>query len=376
MMKIVIASDSFKGSLSSMEVAQAVEQGIRLVCPDANVLAMRVADGGEGTTEAVVEALGGVLVEVPVRDPLGRPIIASYGIAGDTAIIDTAAASGLTLLAPEERDPSITSTYGTGQMIMDAMRRGCRHVLLGVGGSATNDAGVGMLQALGFRFYDSQGYEMMDIHGGMLHRIARIDDTGVPKDLQQTRFTLACDVDTPFCGAQGAAFVFAPQKGADAEMVRCLDRGMESFAQHLQQQYGVDIVSLPRAGAAGGLAGACHALLHAHLAKGIELVLDTIHFDEALQAARLVITGEGKIDAQTAKGKTAAGVLARAQKQGIPVIAIGGRVEMCDALQQMGFAGIYPITEEDLPIAVAMQRDCAMRNITKTIARLLRSWPS
>ena len=371
-MKIVIASDSFKGSMSSVDVAQAAEKGIHEVLSDCQLVAVNVADGGEGTVEAIVDALGGEIVKAKVTDPLGREIEACYGIAGETAIIEMAAASGLPLLQPQERNPWLTSTYGTGEMIMDAIARGCRKFLVGIGGSATNDAGTGMLQAMGFRFYDANG-EMIDhCTGGRMQDIVRIDDSQVSEAVRQSVFTVACDVDTPFCGTEGAAPVFAPQKGADAEMVTRLDAGMALLAKVIEDKYALDVVPVAGAGAAGGMGGAFYAFLQATLKKGIDMVLDAIDFDATIHGADLVITGEGKVDFQTAKGKTAAGVLARAKKQHIPVIAIGGCVEMCDSLMQMGFAGIYPILEEKVPLEVAMQRDFAMSNVTKTVARVLK----
>ena len=369
-MKIVIASDSFKGSLSSTEVAQAATRGIKSVYPDCEVVAVNVADGGEGTVEAIVEALGGEIVTTIVSDPLGRPIQVRYGIAGEKAIIEMAAASGLPLLLPEERNPWLTSTYGTGEMIMDAIRRGCRQFLVGIGGSATNDAGTGMLQALGFKFYDFNGKEITDCRGGRLHDIADLDDSFVPKVVREAQFIVACDVDTPFCGPEGAAPVFAPQKGADAEMVNKLDIGMASFAKVIEAKYGISVVPMAGAGAAGGMGGGFRAFLNAILQRGIEMVLDAIRFDQTIQGADLIITGEGKIDFQTAKGKTAAGVLARAKKQGIPVVAIGGCVEMCDSVEQMGFASIYPILEEKVPLEVAMRPDFAARNVEQTVKKI------
>jgi glycerate kinase len=282
-----------------------------------------------------------------------------------------AAASGLPLIKIEERNPWITSTYGTGEIIMDAIARGCRKFLVGIGGSATNDAGVGMLQAMGFRFYDSSGELISSGSGGELARIAQIDDSQVCAAVMDSVFTIACDVDTPFCGPDGAAPVFAPQKGADAKMVDLLDKGMTSFAKVILDKYGIDVVPVSGAGAAGGMGGAFYAFLHANLKKGIDMVLDAIDFDTTIAGADLVITGEGKIDFQTAKGKTAAGVLARAKKQGIPVVAIGGCVEMCDSLNAMGFAGIYPILEEKVPLEVAMQRDFAMENVKKTVSKVV-----
>lgn len=376
MKKIVIASDSFKGSLTSIDVAIAAEKGIKSVFPDCKVVAVNVADGGEGTAEAIADALGGQMVEAQVTDPLGRLITASYGIAGSTAIIEMAAASGLPLLKAEERNPWLTSTYGTGEMIMDAISRGCRQLLVGIGGSATNDAGTGMLQAMGFRFYDKNDMLIENACGGRMADIARIDDSMVPEQVRASIFTVACDVDTPFCGPEGAAPIFAPQKGADPEMVKRLDAGMVSLAQVILTKYGINVVPVAGAGAAGGMGGAFYAFLHATLKKGIDMVLDAIDFDATIHGADLVITGEGKVDYQTAKGKTAAGVLSRAKKQHIPVIAIGGCVEMCESLEQMGFAGIYPISEKKLPLEIAMQREVAMANVEATIARVLQSFPS
>ena len=373
-MKIVIASDSFKGSMRSLDVATAVSAGVIEVYPDSEIVSVNVADGGEGTVEAIVDALGGEIVKVQVSDPLGRKIETSYGIAGETAILEMAAASGLPLLTAEERNPWATSTLGTGEMIMDAIARGCRKFLVGIGGSATNDAGVGMLQAMGFRFYDANGELITQGCGGMLGSIARIDDSLVSAAVKESQFTVACDVDTPFCGPEGAAPVFAPQKGADAEMVKRLDEGMASLAKVIEEKYTIDIVPVAGAGAAGGMGGAFRAFLGATLKKGIDMVLDAIDFDTTIQGANLVITGEGKVDFQTAKGKTAAGVLNRAKQQHIPVVAIGGCVEMCDSLVQMGFAGIYPILEEKVPLEIAMQRDFAMNNVRKTVARIVPNY--
>ena len=373
-MKIVIASDSFKGSMSSLDVATAASAGVIEVYPDSEIISVNVADGGEGTVEAIVDALGGEIVKVQVSDPLGRKIETSYGIAGETAILEMAAASGLPLLTVEERNPWATSTLGTGEMIMDAIARGCRKFLVGIGGSATNDAGVGMLQAMGFRFYDANGELITQGCGGMLGSIARIDDSLVSAAVKEAQFTVACDVDTPFCGPEGAAPVFAPQKGADDEMVKRLDEGMASFAKVITEKYAIDIVPVAGAGAAGGMGGAFRAFLGATLKKGIDMVLEAIDFDTTIQGANLVITGEGKVDFQTAKGKTAAGVLNRAKQQHIPVVAIGGCVEMCDSLVQMGFAGIYPILEEKVPLEIAMQRDFAMNNVRKTVAKIVPNY--
>ena len=373
-MKIVVASDSFKGSLSSTEVAMAATRGIKAVYPDCEVVSVNVADGGEGTVDAIVEALHGEIVATTVSDPLGRPIQARYGIAGATAIIEMAAASGLPLLRPEERNPWLTSTHGTGEMIMDAIQKGCRQFLVGIGGSATNDAGTGMLQAMGCRFYDANDKEILHCCGGTMQDIARIDDSNVPDSVRQSTFTIACDVDTPFCGSEGAAPVFAPQKGADAAMVQQLDAGMVSLAKVIEDKYRINIVPIAGAGAAGGMGGAFSAFLHATLKRGIDMVLDAIDFNAIIQGADLIITGEGKIDFQTAKGKTAAGILARAKQQGIPVVAIGGCVEMCDSVQYMGFAEIRPILEEKVPLEIAMDPTFAANNVENTVRKIVATY--
>ena len=374
MKKIVVASDSFKGSLSSKDVAQSATRGIHQIYPQCEVIEVNVADGGEGTVDAVVEALGGTLITIDVKNPLDRPVAATYGIAGTTAIIEMASASGLPLIEVEERDPSKTSTYGTGEMILDAINRGCRNFLVGIGGSATNDAGTGMLQALGFKFIDKDGNEITRCCGSILGDIALIDDSQVPTEVRESTFTIACDVDTPFCGPIGAAYVFAPQKGASPQMVEELDKGMASFAKVIEQKYNLNIVPVAGAGAAGGMGGAFHAFLNGTLRSGVEMVLDAINFNDRIADADLVITGEGKVDFQTPKGKTAAGVLARTKKAGIPTVAIGGCVEPCEELNAMGFAGIYPILEEKVPLEVAMQHDFASANVTNTVVRILSNW--
>ncbi len=358
-----------------MEVAQSAEKGIHQVYPSCEVVKVNVADGGEGTVDAIVDALHGEKVTAIVSDPLGRKIEAAYGIAGDLAVIEMSAASGLPLLAPAERNPLLTSTRGTGELILDAIGCGCRRFLVGIGGSATNDAGTGMLQSLGFRFYDSNDNLIENCCGESMERIARIDDTMVNEAVKQSRFTVACDVDTPFCGENGAAYIFAPQKGADPAMVRRLDEGMQSLARVIREKYGIDIVPVCGAGAAGGMGGAFYAFLHGKLQPGIEMVLDAIGFDDIIKDADLVITGEGKVDSQTPKGKTAAGVFGRAKKAGVPVVAIGGKVEMCDELTAMGFAGIYPITTTPLPLEIAMRPDVASANVTHTIATILEEMP-
>ncbi len=333
MKKIVIASDSFKGSLSSAEVAACGERAVHRLFPDCKVVQLPVADGGEGTVETLTAALGGQSVTAIVHDPLGRLITARYGwIAQEqTALIEMAAASGLPLLPLEERNPWLTSTYGTGELIRNALERGCHKFLIAIGGSATNDGGMGLLQALGFRFLDAEGKELPGC-GGSLQQIQQIDSSGVLVDLAQCQFTVACDVTNPFYGPTGAAYVFAPQKGADAEMVEALDQGLRHFAQLIHTTQGIAIDQLAGAGAAGGLGGGLVAFLNARLTPGIEMVLDALRFDTQITGADLIITGEGKLDAQTCMGKTPLGILRRAQQQGIPVVALGGAVEASEAL--------------------------------------------
>lgn len=374
MKNIIIASDSFKGSLTSAEVADAAEKGIRRVFPQCNVIKVDVADGGEGTVKAIVKAAGGHLHTVVVSDPLGRPVNATYGVTEQegikTAIIEMSAASGLLHLLPEERNPRITSTYGTGEIILNALKRGCRRFLIGIGGSATNDAGTGMLSALGVKFFDDLG-RVLKGSGDDLGQIARIDMSSLIPEAQVSEFIIACDVDTPFCGPEGAAYVFAPQKGATLPMIEALDKGMFSFAKVIADKFKIDIVPINRAGAAGGLGGAFKAFFNANLTKGIEMVLNAISFDSMIQDADLVITGEGRIDFQTAKGKTAAGVLQHAQRLGIPTIAIGGSVEICPELKSMGFASIYSIIHTPVSLEKAMQKDFASKNISRTIEQIL-----
>ena len=373
MKKIVIASDSFKGSLSSAEVAACGERAVHRLCPDCKVVQLPVADGGEGTAETLTAALGGQSVTAIVHDPLGRLITARYGwIAQEqTALIEMAAASGLPLLPLEERNPWLTSTYGTGELIRNALERGCHKFLIAIGGSATNDGGMGLLQALGFRFLDAEGKELPGC-GGSLQQIQQIDSSGVLVDLAQCQFTVACDVTNPFYGPTGAAYVFAPQKGADAEMVEALDQGLRHFAQLIHTTQGIAIDQLAGAGAAGGLGGGLVAFLNARLTPGIEMVLDALRFDTQITGADLIITGEGKLDAQTCMGKTPLGILRRAQQQGIPVVALGGAVEASEALNQCGFLAVFPILPYPTSLTEAMDSSFTQQNIERTIAQVLR----
>lgn len=342
MRKIVIACDSYKGCLSSSEVAGAAAKGVAEVYPDCEIVRLAVADGGEGTVDALVDTLGGHLECAEVSDPLGRPVKAAYGIAGDLAIIESAAACGLTLLTKEERNPLITTTKGLGELILAAIDKGCRRFLIGLGGSATNDGGMGMISADRF-----------------LERARGLS------------FTVACDVDTPYIGKNGASRVFGPQKGASEEDVEILEERMRGYALKTLKDTGIDVSDMAGAGAAGGLGGAFRAYLGAELKRGVDLVLDQIGFDNIIDGADLVITGEGCSDYQTLKGKTAAGVLERAKRKGIPVMLVSGAIRDGQMLRDGGFGVIAAASPQGMSLAEAMRPETAESNIYKTVKRLL-----
>lgn len=375
MTKITIAIDSFKGSISSREAAECFERGIRRVLPDCHCQKVVMGDGGEGTLDALVEQMGGSYVSLTVSDPLGRPIEARYGIidSGTTAIIEMAAASGLPLLKPEERNPWLTSTYGTGEMVADALSRGCRRFLIAIGGSATNDGGTGMLRALGFRFLDANG-EPLTGGGKILERIASIEPSSL-KELCEAEFIVACDVHNPLYGAEGAAYIFAPQKGADAAMVEQLDRGLRNYAERLREFNGAEVAELPGAGAAGGLGGGLCALLGARLEPGVEMVLRALNFEGIVESSDLVVTGEGRIDRQTLMGKAPNGVLRTARRCGVPVVAICGSVTWCDELRESDFEAIIPISDEQLPLEEAMKPHITATNIERTAEKIALRLP-
>ena len=374
-MKVVIASDSFKGSLTSHEVADAFEEGLRLHAPHCEVLKLAIADGGEGTVEALVETLEGCYIDIEVNNPLGRPITARYGIIdnGKTAIIEMAAASGLPLLRACERNPMVTTTYGTGEIIADAIRRGCRKILMGIGGSATNDAGVGALRALGFRFLDGEGNTLIG-GGEILSKIDKIDNSHVQQGVSECEFIVACDVTNPLYGEQGAAHIFAPQKGATPEMVELLDNGLRNFARVVEEFNGLQIGSMAGAGAAGGLGGGVAALLGAELERGVDMVLGAIDFAHIVEGCDLVITGEGRIDRQTIMGKAPSGVLAIATKHSVPTIAIGGSIAWCDELHNSGFSAIEVVTPKDTPLEEAMIPATAKQNIRNAAERIAHKY--
>ena len=384
-MKILLAPDSFKGCLTAREVADALAAGLRRAHPACDPVMLPVADGGEGFCAAVLSARGGEWVQADTVDPLGRPMGARYAVCGDTAVVEVAAASGLPLLRNGERHPLQTTSFGTGMLIRDALDRGFRKLLIGLGGSATHDAGTGLLSALGFRFLDASGKELPGI-GAALGRIAGIDRSGAHPALAGTHFTAACDVDTPLFGPSGAAEVFAPQKGATPEEVRLLDAWTAAFAEVIRRempdQVGHDEKTVGQDGetvgqdakgygAAGGIGWALHTMLGARLESGIDLVLDAAGFDTLLRDATLVITGEGRLDGQTARGKAAAGILRRAQRAGVPVAAVCGRIAPGPALP---FSRILALADDSIPDSIAMRPDWARGRIAEAAASIIREY--
>ncbi|GGV38358.1 glycerate kinase [Actinomadura cremea] len=346
-MRIVVAPDSFKGGLSAAAVCAAVETGVRRAAPGATVTPVPMADGGEGTVDCFLRARGGEEITRTVTGPLGRPVEARYAISRDgrAAVVELAAASGLPLLAAGERDPMRADTTGTGELIADAVARGARDVLVCVGGSATTDGGTGLLRALGVRFTGADGARLPP-GGAALAGIAAIDDAGVPAAVRETRFRVACDVTNPFVGPSGAAAVFGPQKGADPAQVRELDAALTRFADVLRARYGVAVHDLPGAGAAGGTCGGLVAVLGAEPARGAELVADMVGLPAALESADLVITGEGRLDGQSAGGKVVSVVAELAARRGVPVAALAGSVAgPLDELHALGLTAAFSLAD-------------------------------
>ena len=347
-MKVIIAIDSFKGCLTSKEANGAAAEGIRRVYPDAEIVEVPVSDGGEGYMEAFHAAIGGRLVEVAVRDPLMRPITAKYLLHDETAVIEIAQASGLTLLTNEEHNPLVATSYGTGQLVADAIRKGSKHIIVGLGGSATSDAGIGMLRALINAFTKNGQW----------------DDIEEVKDVA---FVIASDVKNPLYGEKGAARVFAPQKGATPEMVCRLDERARKFAELSAKHFGYDCSQMAGAGAAGGLGYAFLQYLHAESKSGIQLLLDTIRFKELVKGADLIITGEGSADRQTLMGKLPMGILE--QSGGVPVFLIAGRISDREELLNAGFARVECINPPGISLEEAMRKEVALQNISQVLSK-------
>ncbi len=345
-MKVVIAIDSFKGCLTSKEANEAAAEGIRRAYPDAEIIEVPVSDGGEGYMEAFHAAIGGQLEEVTVREPLMRPILAKYLLHNEMAVIEMAQASGLTLLTQEERNPMVATSYGTGQLVADAIRKGAKHIIVGLGGSATSDAGIGMLRALIDTFAKNKSW----------------DDIEALKDVA---FTIASDVKNPLYGENGAAHVFGPQKGATPEMIRTLDERARKFADISARHFGYDRSQMPGAGAAGGLGYAFLQYLNAKSIPGIQLLLNTIRFKDLVADADLIITGEGSADRQTLMGKLPMGILEQSGR--VPVSLIAGRISDREALLSAGFARVECINPPDLPLEEAMRKAVAQQNIRQLI---------
>lgn len=347
-MKIVIAPDSFKESLTALEVAEAIEAGLKKVLPDAEYVKVPMADGGEGTVQSLVDATEGRLISAEVRAPLGNKVRAEFGLSGDgrTAIIEMAAASGLHLVPSEKRNPLHTTSYGTGELILAALDEGVEKIIVGIGGSATNDGGAGMLQALGALLLDANK-QPIGAGGGCLQDLAAIDLSGLDKRLAGVEIVVACDVDNPLCGEKGASAVFGPQKGATAEMVQALDSGLQHFAALAARDLGLDIQSPAGAGAAGGMGGGVLLLPDARLQAGVKIVMEAVGLAEKVQDADLVITGEGRMDAQSVHGKTPIGVAHTAKAFGKPVIAIVGCLrEDYEVVYAQGIDAVFPIIRQ------------------------------
>lgn len=373
MTRYLCAPDSFKESLTAMEAARAMAQGIENADHDAEVRCLPMADGGEGTARALVDATGGSMRAVPVHDPLGRPIEGHFGLLADgtTAVVETAEASGLALLEAKERNPLIASSYGTGELMLAAVRSGAKRIIVGLGGSATNDAGAGLLQALGVRLLDKNGNDLA--HGGAaLANLTTIDISTMDPALKNVAITAACDVTNPLTGPTGASAVFGPQKGASKDDVATLDAALAHFAQVIDSQLGVAVNDVPGAGAAGGIGAALKGFLNAEFRPGIAIVIEQSGLDAAAQWADVVFTGEGSIDFQTKFGKTPAGVAETAKRHGKPVIAVAGHIGTgIDELHEVGIDAVFGIAPGAASLSELLADAAA--NVTRTTEQIVRT---
>lgn len=374
-MKVIVGMDSFKGSLPSVDANMAVEIGIKKVFSDAVVKSFAMADGGEGTAETLVDGMNGSLVEITVTGPLGTPVEASYGLIKDEslAIIEVAAACGLTLLSKDQLNPLMTTTYGVGELINHAYNNGARRFIIGLGGSSTNDGGVGMLQALGYEFIDAEG-EALGLGGGSLSSIHSINKTVGSERFKNCEFRVACDVSNVLYGEQGASYVFGPQKGADKDMLRVLDAGLKHYADFTAKEMDIEISNIEGGGAAGGLGAAFHGYLHGQLESGVELIMDVLGVESEMENTNLVITGEGRIDSQTSMGKVPAGMAGLAGKYDVPIIAVGGSLtDDAYELNNHGINAMFSIQSEPLSIEEAMDRKRTRTNIERTVEQVMRT---
>lgn len=370
-MKILIAMDSFKESLSSLEAAQAAERGFRRVCPEAEISLIPVADGGEGTTEALIYGAGGKPEQVRVLDLLGRTRCCHYGILPDgTAVIEAAAAAGLQLLRAQERDPLHTTSYGLGQMIAAAIKKGCRNFVIGLGGSGTNDGGIGMLQALGFGMLNCEGVQVPYGAEGM-SKIHCIDTSGAIPELSECKFEIACDVNNPLCGENGASAVYGPQKGADSALILQMDAWMAQYAEKVKSVLPCSDPAFPGAGAAGGLGFAMMSFLHGTMHRGIDLVIEHSGLRDKIRTVDLVVTGEGCIDGQTSTGKTPWGIAAAAKELDKPVIALCGSLRNAEEIHEK-IDACFSIVSEPCSLDVALNPTVAANNLANTAEQVLR----
>jgi len=374
-MKIVIAPDSFKESMTALEAATAIETGFKKVLPNADYQKVPMADGGEGTVQSLVDATNGEIIYETVTCPLGNSVDAFYGITGDgkTAVIEMAAASGLHLISSENRNPLKTTTRGTGELIRKALDKGVKHLIIGLGGSATNDGGAGMAQALGAKLLDANG-EQIGYGGGELKEINSIDVSNIDPRLTNIIIDVACDVDNPLTGERGAAVVFGPQKGATPEMVKILDENLSHFADVLKKDLEKDIAPIPGTGAAGGLGAGLLAFLNADLKRGVDIVLEFVKLEEKIKDATLVFTGEGKIDCQTIYGKTPIGVAKTAKKYGVPVIGIAGSIgDQSDVVYEHGIDALFTIVPGAVKLEEALHHaEQYTMDTAENIARMIQ----
>ena len=369
-MKVLVAIDSFKGSLSSLQAGNAVKSGIEKLCDE--VVVRPIADGGEGSVEALADALGAEFQELAVQNPLGEKITARYALAGELGILEMASASGLTLIEKSRRNPLKTSTYGFGEMILHAASKGARKFIIGIGGSATNDAGTGMLSALGFKFTDARGKALAGT-GENLIKIAAISDADVPQSIKDSEFLIACDVDNPLFGENGAAHVYGPQKGADEAAVEALDAGLRSFANVVSRSLGKELCGQKGAGAAGGLGFGFVSFLRAQLRPGIDIITEQIGLQNDVQGADLIITGEGRLDFQSRMGKTPSGVAKIAARYGVPVIALAGCVSSCaSGCNEHGISAFFSVLNEPMSLEHAMQPAVAAQNLARVAEQAVR----
>ena len=373
-MKVVIAIDSLKGSLSSMEAGMAIKDGILAAKPDAEVIVKPLADGGEGTTDALIEGMNGERIDLTVTGPMHTPVDAYYGYLKDTntAVMEMASAAGITLVPDSEKNPLLATSYGVGEMINDAIQRGCRNFIIGIGGSVTNDGGIGMLKALGVRFLDENGEDAGE-GGQALAKVARIDVSGMNPLLKECHIQVACDVNNPLCGENGSTYVYGPQKGVTEDMKKTLDEAMAHFARVTSETLENDYMNTPGAGAAGGLGYAFLAYIGATLTPGIELILDAVGLEEELSGANVVVTGEGRLDFQTAMGKAPVGVARLAKKYNAKVIAFAGSVtKEATACNKEGIDAFFPILRGVCTLAEAMDPVAARNNMTATVEQVFR----